>query len=79
MWKFIISDEIMKKYYITDTDRTMNLEYLIQWYNLPLDKFMSLRISERQKRTDEFWYEIHYLWNKKENTREILERVLFQV
>jgi hypothetical protein len=69
----------MKKYYITDTDRTMELEDLIQWYNLPLDKFMSLRISERQKRTDEFWYEIRYIWNKKENTREILERVLFQV
>jgi hypothetical protein len=69
----------MKKYYITDVYRTMKLEDLIQWYNLPLDKFMSLRISERQKRTDEFWYEIRYIWNKKENTREILERVLFQV
>jgi hypothetical protein len=69
----------MKKYYITDVYRTMELEDLIQWYNLPLDKFMSLRISERQKRTDEFWYEIRYIWNKKENTREILERVLFQV
>lgn len=69
----------MKKYYITDTDRTMELEDLIQWYNLPLDKFMSLRFSERQKRTDKFWYEIRYIWNKKENTREILERVLYQV
>ena len=69
----------MKKYYITDTDRTMEIEDLIQWYNLPLDKFMSLRISERQKRTDKFRYEIRYFWNKKENTREILERVLFQV
>jgi hypothetical protein len=69
----------MKKYYITDTDITMEIEDLIQWYNLPLDKFMSLRFSERQKRTDEFWYEIRYLWNKKENNREILERVLFKV
>jgi hypothetical protein len=69
----------MKKYYITDTDRTMELEDLIQWYNLPLDKFMSLRISERQKRTDEFWSEMKRKRNKKENTREILERVLFQV
>jgi hypothetical protein len=69
----------MKKYYITDVDRTMEIEDLIQWYNLPLEEFTSLRISERQKRTDEFWYEIRYIWNKKENTREILERVLFQV
>lgn len=69
----------MKNHYITDTDRTMELEDLIQWYNLPLDKFISLRLSERQKRTDEFRYEIRNLWNKKENTREILERVLYHV
>lgn len=69
----------MKKYYITDTDRTMELEDLIQWYNLPLDKFMSLRIDERQKRTDEFWYEMRQKRNTKDNTKEILERVLFQV
>jgi len=51
----------MKNHYITDTDRTMEIEDLILLYNLPLETFMSLRLSERQKRTDEFRYEIRYL------------------